>query len=312
MHPKSDYQLFPSNSLESQFPPRLLYAFSSWSVASERHPTCNEDSLISDQRNGLAAVFDGVGGSTAGDVASHLAARVIRNGWKRVLQRSSSKRQEQSALLDVPTTLHALIEEAHKQIRIEGTQRALGQQQPTGTEDQATTVALAVFSSQSGGRSCRVVYAWVGDSRIYLLRAGAGLLCLTRDDSYLSKLVQEQVITAAAAQRIDQAVSPEELTQTELRYFHHRNGITQALGDPQPLDIHIEQTVLEPGDCLLLCTDGVHDNLTNRELEALLRQRTRTPARTIVEQAIQRSCQEASSTMRAKPDDMSAVVFMCQ
>ena len=43
------------------------------SIACERHPLRNEDSYFIEENSGLAAVFDGVGGSAAGEVASQTA-----------------------------------------------------------------------------------------------------------------------------------------------------------------------------------------------------------------------------------------------
>src|SRR5436305_9303639 len=54
-------------------------------VACERHSDRNEDSIIADERSGLAAVFDGVGGSAAGEIDSQIAARSTRKGRKRFL-----------------------------------------------------------------------------------------------------------------------------------------------------------------------------------------------------------------------------------
>jgi protein phosphatase len=158
-----------------------------------------------------------------------------------------------------------------------------------------------------------MVYLWVGDSRIYLLRAGKGLACLTQDDSYLRKLVQEHVISECEVSHIEQATYREELSPGELTYFDKRNGITQALGDPQPLVIHMDQTPIGPGDRILLCTDGVHDNLTDLHIEEVLRScASSTAARMLVECAAEYSRQEARIMMRAKPDDMSAVVVTYQ
>src|SRR5437764_14728240 len=54
-------------------------------VACERHPDRNEGCIIADEQSGLAAVFDGVGGSAAGEIGSQMAARATRQGWKGVL-----------------------------------------------------------------------------------------------------------------------------------------------------------------------------------------------------------------------------------
>jgi serine/threonine protein phosphatase PrpC len=59
----------------------------------------------------------------------------------------------------------------------------------------------------------------------------------------------------------------------------------------------------------LLCSDGIHDNLTDAKIEAILRQEARaSAARQLVQRAIDRSREEC---LRAKKDDMSAVVITC-
>src|SRR5713101_3979333 len=67
-------------------------------VACERHPERNEDCLIVDEQSGLAAVFDGVGGSAAGEIASQTAASSTRKSWKRLLQQAQKGRRVQSFL----------------------------------------------------------------------------------------------------------------------------------------------------------------------------------------------------------------------
>jgi protein phosphatase len=158
-----------------------------------------------------------------------------------------------------------------------------------------------------------MVFAHVGDSRIYLLRPHETLKRLTSDDGLLAKLVDNQVINDSDAQRIDQAMQAEQLSDTEYSYFRLRGGITQALGGPQPPTIHLNQVAIYPGDRVLLCTDGIHDNLVDGEIEDIVKDGARTTvARLLIESSIRRSHEERISTVRAKPDDMSAVVMSCR
>jgi protein phosphatase len=156
-----------------------------------------------------------------------------------------------------------------------------------------------------------MIYAHVGDSRIYLLRANEEFQRLTSDDGYFSLLLKSGVLTESDILRIDQAYYPDELDQKERSYFDKRNGITQALGSPT-LDIHLAQTVIMPGDRVLLCTDGVHDNLRDIEIAAMLKYGTRTTvARLLVGSAVKGSHLDRVTSIRAKADDMSAIVVTC-
>jgi serine/threonine protein phosphatase PrpC len=287
------------------------FVLARYSVAHERHPDRNEDSLIADEYSGLAAVFDGVGGSAAGEIASRTAARATLAGWRQTLQRVQQGRLARGFLdqcdkIDLPACLESLIEQADDLVRTEGAKRA-------GTDDLATPVALATFCQSPSQKDYTMFHAHVGDSRIYLLRGNEPLQRLTSDDGLLGKLVENKIIAETDSLRIDQALRVEDLTDVELSYFRLRGGITQALGGPVPPTIHTSQATICPGDRVLLCTDGIHDNLTDQEIAGILKIGARTSvARILVEHARERSRQERHTTIRAKPDDMSAVVITCR
>ena len=48
---------------------RSPFAYACRSIANDRHPLRNEDSTLIDEQTGLVAVFDGVGGSAAAEIA---------------------------------------------------------------------------------------------------------------------------------------------------------------------------------------------------------------------------------------------------
>ncbi|MBA2286040.1 MAG: serine/threonine-protein phosphatase [Ktedonobacteraceae bacterium] len=287
------------------------FVLARYSIAHERHPDRNEDSLIADDYSGLAAVFDGVGGSAAGEIASRTAAHATLDSWRQTLRRVQPGRLSRGFLdycdkIDLPACLEGLIEQADDLVRTAGAKRA-------GTDDLATTVALAALCQSPSQKGYTMFHAHVGDSRIYLLRGNEPLKRLTSDDGLLGKLVENKIITETDALRIDQARHIEDLTDVELSYFRLRGGITQALGGPVPPTIHTSQTTIYPGDRVLLCTDGIHDNLTDQEITDILKIGARTSvARILVEHALERSHQERHTTIRAKPDDMTAVVITCR
>ena len=286
----------------------LPFTFAQYSVACERHPQRNEDSITVAPRSGMAAVFDGVGGSAAGEIASQTAARATLLAWKHAFRQRHPAFKgpmflEECSKIDLCQLLPKILLQADALVRSEGAQRA-------GTDDLATTVALAAFCHNPASHDFSMVYAHVGDSRIYLLRQHEPLKSLTIDDGLLGRLVENQMVSNEDARRIDQAMHADQLSDAEFNYFRLRGGITQALGGPVPPTIHIDQTSILPGDRILLCTDGIHDNLIEDEIEEILRKSPRTSAaRLLVEHAILRSRQERYITVRAKPDDMSAIVI---
>src|SRR5205823_9102317 len=63
--------------------------------------------------------------------------------------------------------------------------------------------------------------------------------------------------------------------------------------------IHTNQVAIYPGDRILLCTDGIHDNLIDEEIEHILRTGARTTAaRLLIEHSIRRSHEERNTTVR--------------
>jgi PPM family protein phosphatase len=279
-----------------------------YSIACERHPLRNEDSYFIEENSGLAAVFDGVGGSAAGEVASQTAKRATLHGWKQALRQIYKGQRARRRLVDCHATdfcavLRQLIENADEQVRTEGAKEA-------GTDDLATTVAMAMFCLEPETNAITMIYAHVGDSRVYLLHENEPLKRLTTDDGLLGRLVENEMVSEDDARRIDQAMRVDDLSDVEFSYFRLRGGITQALGGPLPPTIHLDEIPISIGDRVLLCTDGIHDNLTDAEIETLLRKTSRNgAARMLVEQSQLRSREERQITIRAKPDDMSAIVI---
>ncbi|HTI14848.1 MAG TPA: PP2C family serine/threonine-protein phosphatase [Dictyobacter sp.] len=280
------------------------------SIANERHPSRNEDSILVDPVGGLYAVFDGVGGSAAAEIASQTAAQSATHVWKRLLTRvlHSHRRKIYTTLedreqWDLCKRLQELVLQSDEQVRTDGARRA-------GTDDLATTVALVALCRQTDSNSFSMVYAHVGDSRVYLLREHETIKRLTNDDGLLTKLIESQVLDEQHAMHIDQAMRADQLSDMEYNYFRFRGGITQALGGPIPPTIHADKITICPGDRILLCTDGIHDNLTDDEITDILRTTPRTTtARTLVERARERSREDRNHTIRSKPDDMSAIVM---
>ena len=100
----------------------------------------------------------------------------------------------------------------------------------------------------------RFEVAWVGDSRVYLWRDGA-LTQISQDHSYVQELIAQGAITA------DQA-----------RSHPHRNVVTQALGVTDPLQLNVETLggELRPGMQLLLCSDGLTEEVDDRSIARVL------------------------------------------
>ncbi len=109
----------------------------------------------------------------------------------------------------------------------------------------ATVVAALI----DGGAT---TIAWVGDSRAYRSRGGE-LLQLTRDHSVVQELLDDGRLSPAAVRQHPQS-----------------HVVTRAIGAADRLDVDSVEVALEPGDFLLLCSDGLTDCLAEPEIIAHL------------------------------------------
>lgn len=129
------------------------------------------------------------------------------------------------------------IRHAHRTIRAEADRRG----RPMGS----TVVALLV-------RDRRFALLWVGDSRGYLMR-GAELLQLSRDHSQVQEMVDRGLLSA------------EEAARHPLSHV-----LTRAVGIGDEFGIDRADGELRPGDVFLLCSDGLHGYVDQRDIARAL------------------------------------------
>jgi hypothetical protein len=106
------------------------------------------------------------------------------------------------------------------------------------------------------GEEPRVLVANVGDSRAYLWRSGA-LSRLSVDHSYVQELVNEGIITPEAA-----------------RVHPRRNIVTRALGIDRSVMVDVFTHFVRTGDRIVLCSDGLVDEVADTEIARVLGQHT--------------------------------------
>jgi protein phosphatase len=193
----------------------------------------------------LALVADGMGGHAAGEVASALAADVVR----RVVYSSAEA---------PPWALRTAFESANRAI---------------------LDYAAANPGARGMGTTCTAILihggllwlAHVGDSRAYLLR-DSELLQLSDDQTLHARLIRDGVMTPEQAQN-----SP------------GGNFILQALGARDKLEPTIFETgrELRLGDTVLLCSDGLHNLVTDADILEIVRANNPQEAcRELIEKAL--------------------------
>ncbi|HZK18849.1 MAG TPA: Stp1/IreP family PP2C-type Ser/Thr phosphatase [Clostridia bacterium] len=185
----------------------------------------NEDSFCIWPDIGLFAVADGMGGHQAGEVASNLALKYLRESISE--DPTVTSNPEASLLSSVRYANREVFHIASQSKELQG---------------MGTTVTASLIL---GGR---LVYAHVGDSRIYLIRAG-DIHQLTKDHSLVQEMVRKGELTREQAIRHPQ-----------------KNVLTRALGTASDVVVDTANFGLQKGDRILLCTDGLTRHVGDREI----------------------------------------------
>jgi len=203
-------------------------------VASLSHPgmvrTHNEDAVFVDGEAGLAVLADGMGGYSAGEVASGIAVNVISQG---MLQELNSGRELSKVDIASGLTHAALLLQQQIALANKGIYEA-AQQRPECAGMGTTLVATVFFEN-------RVSIGHIGDSRCYRLRADK-FEQLTHDHS----LLQEQIDSGM-------------LTPEQAKYSLNKNLVTRALGIEAVVPADIAEYRVEAEDVYVLCSDGLTD-----------------------------------------------------
>lgn len=179
-------------------------------------------------------VCDGMGGHENGEVASNCVAETIG-------------RITSSAPLCTTDEMCDLFEKALKEAynRLDTLDKY-----DDGERKMGTTLAFLAI--------CRdgLLSAHIGDSRIYQLRSGKGVVFQTRDHSLVNELLASG-----------------DLDEKDSKNYVHKNIITRAIQPHQEYRAKASYKIISDvrkGDVFFLCSDGIVENIDNRELARLL------------------------------------------
>jgi protein phosphatase len=183
---------------------------------------------LAERMGTLVVVADGMGGASAGEVASEMAVRIIPD-----LYFKSTK----APALALKEALEAASSEIHCTAQTDPGLHGMG----------TTCVAIAVIGPE-------VFVSYVGDSRLYLMRED-GFYQLTEDHSVVFEMVRKGL-----------------LTRDQARHHEERNVLSLSMGGrPEITASYWEKPmVAREGDRLLLCTDGLHDLVSDEEIQSIV------------------------------------------
>lgn len=202
------------------------------SLVGDREDNQDRVTVIASDKAALLVVIDGMGGHSDGSRAADTALRSLIDSFQQTAQ----------PVFDPLGFLHMSLARAHDEVA------RLGSGQSIDSRPRATTAICLV---QEG----IAYWAHIGDSRIYWIRQGK-VQIRTRDHSHVELLLQEGKIT-----------------EDEVATHPMRNFVECCLGgDPAIPEMTISgRHVLEAGDVLLLCTDGIWANLKDSDIAGFFR-----------------------------------------
>lgn len=198
----------------------------------------------------LAAVFDGMGGESKGEYASYISAKNAKGLYFGI---------KQSPDAQVDELVGEFVQRANDEIRdfLEENRCNTG----------GSTVVGAVFKNE-------IIYPFsIGDSRIYLFR-GAKLTQISKDQTLAMKKYEANIYTLEEAEA---SVDSHKLTSF-LGVDYYRKGLKAQYYEP---------IVMQKSDKLLLCSDGLYDELSLREIQDIIRNNPDNPTYELVKAAVE-------------------------
>jgi len=211
----------------------------------------NEDHWAYLESERLFILADGMGGHKGGEVASHEAAEYLAVFFKRIYSESDKTlKGVMNALSESICAMNRIIYRMSRQF----------------TELRGMGTTLCSVHIHSDG----IVYAHVGDSRIYRLR-NQKLERLTQDHSLLRELIELG-----------------QLSEQQEDGFPYKNILTKAIGTESSIVPSVRIDTIEIDDRILLCTDGLTDMLSDSEILAILLTKDENQAEALIDKALER------------------------
>ena len=233
----------------------------------------NEDRFVAETDLGFFAVIDGMGGHAGGELASVTIAEAVT-----AFIRETSGDSDKTWPIGLDPKLSLLANRLQIAIRIANRTLATRAHSNTALDGSGATLSAVLFARGE------VAISNVGDCRVYVIHHGK-MSQVTRDHS----VVAEQL----ALGLIDQEAA---------RTHPLRHVVTRAVSGQPGIAVDIVELTLNAGDRLLLCSDGIHSVMADKDIAALFGSPDR-PLQELCEEAMQQANQ------RGGHDNATAVVI---
>jgi len=192
----------------------------------------NQDTILVDSELNLFIVADGMGGHKGGEVASALATETAQEVIRNCFQ-SKSHFEPKEVIQQAYQVASACIHEK-------------------GTNENPELMGMGTTMVLLFGYGNKLYIGNAGDSRVYLYRKPY-LWQLTEDHS----LINEQIRAGA-------------LSEEDVPHVAGRNVITRSVGFEREVMVDVRVREFQPGECYLLCSDGLSSLVSDQEIAEIL------------------------------------------
>lgn len=233
----------------------------------------NEDNVLISSELGLGVVADGMGGHSAGEIASSIAVSVLAETIRKI----------NTGALKIPDTFLPKLAATERKILMAANLANAAIYSTAQSSDiykmMGTTLTGVLFD-----RDCAVA-VHVGDSRIYLYREGK-IIQITTDHSLAMEHVRRGLLSKADADK-----------------SKIQNVLTRAMGIKKNIEFDLLKFPVRAGDVLVLCSDGLYKGLTEQAIGEIVGREKELPIVKLCKHLVR------TSNERDGQDNISAVVI---
>ncbi len=233
----------------------------------------NEDNVLISSNLSLGVVADGMGGHSAGEVASNIAVSVL----------AETVRKINNGTLSIPVNFLPKLPQVDRKILM-AANLANAAIYSTAQSSEIYRMMGTTMTGVLFDKDCATT-VHVGDSRLYLFRDNR-ILQITTDHSLAMEHVRRGLLTRAEAD-----------------HSKIQNVLTRAMGIKKNVQFDLLKFPVKAGDILLLCSDGLYKGLSESEIADILRAGTQLPIVKLCKQLVHTSNEHDGQ------DNISAVLI---
>ena len=207
----------------------------------------NEDNVLISSDISLGVVADGMGGHSAGEIASNIAVSVLAETIRKINQRK----------LQIPNTFLPKLNFTERKLLLAANLANAAIYSTAQTSKIYHTMGTTMTGVLVENNYATAVH--IGDSRLYLLRNNR-ITQITTDHSLVNEHIRRGL-----------------LTKSQAAHSSLQNVLTRAMGVKKNVEFDLLKFPVKVGDILLLCSDGLYKGLDDRDIIKILNENPNIP-----------------------------------